>query len=76
MTSLPKKQWEDCPDCPNAGCYPSGGGVEYVTRDMASDACEPEMEGMAMYHEPEQVQCEFCWTNPKSVFYQENKLWK
>jgi len=24
----------------------------------------------------EQEQCKFCWTNPRSVFYQENKLWK
>lgn len=24
----------------------------------------------------EQEQCEFCYTNPRSVFYQENQLWK
>ena len=70
---LPKKEWEDCSDCNNKGGYMTGG-IHYVTRDMASDACEPEMEGMAI-EDFEHVQCEFCWTNPKSVFYQENKLW-
>ena len=70
---LPKKEWEDCPNCNNEGGYMTGG-IHYVTRDMALDACEPEMEGMAIDN-IEHVQCEFCWTNPKSVFYQENKLW-
>jgi len=72
---LPKKEWEHCPnpDCNNQGEYMTGG-IHYVTREMALDACEPSMEGMEI-EDFEHVQCEFCWTNPKSVFYQENKLW-
>ena len=32
----------ECPAC-------NGSGIEgYVTRDMATDACEPTMEGMPM----------------------------
>jgi len=26
------------------------------------------------YDDPEEVQCEFCWTNEKSIFYNEQKL--
>lgn len=76
MVSLPPEQWEHCPNCPDAGCYPEGGGMHYVTRDMAIDAGMPEIEGEPMYEEPTVVQCEFCWTNPKSAFYQKNKLWE
>ena len=70
---LPKKEWKDCPNCNNEGEYMTGG-ICYVSRDMASDACEPDMEGMPIDC-TEHIQCEFCWTNTKSVFYQENKLW-
>jgi protein gp37 len=39
------------------GCpEPQGGGVQYVTHDMALDAQCPEMEGMPLYDEPEWVQ--------------------
>jgi len=75
---LSKNQWEDCSDCPNQGWYLRQTSVRsYVTRDMALDAQIPELEG-SLYtdDEWEQEQCEFCWTNSKSVFYQENKLWK
>ena len=76
MKQIPKNEWENCPMCNNEGGYLEGGGVSYVTRDMASDACDLTMEGMAIHHAPDHVQCEFCWTNPKSVYYQENKLWE
>ena len=39
------------------GCpEPYGGGVEYVTHDMAMDACMPEIEGMAIEQEPQWAQ--------------------
>jgi len=38
--------------CPEA----VGGGVHYVTHDMALDACAPEMEGMRIDEEPDWVQ--------------------
>ena len=71
---IPESDWEDCPNCPNDGCYMEGGGVDYVTADMASDACMPEIEGERIEQEPDCVQCEFCWTNPKSVFHQKGLL--
>jgi hypothetical protein len=71
--ALPESEWEHCPCCPDQGWYEEGS-TTYVSHDMALDAECPEMEGM-IYSEPEQVQCEFCWTNPKSVFYQTNGLW-
>ena len=67
---IPKRYWEDCPNCPNVGCYMEGAGFNYVTSEMASDACMPEIEGQRIGREPDLVQCEFCWTNPKSIFYQ------
>lgn len=39
------------------GCpEPDGGGVHYVTREMALDACCPEMEGMEIVEEPDWIQ--------------------
>jgi len=75
---LQKGDWENCPNCPNQGfTVRMGGGVHYITRDMAMDACMPEIEGQRVDEiYEEQEQCEFCYTNPRSVFYQENKLWK
>lgn len=32
---------------------PCGGGINYVSKEMASDACCPEMEGMPIAQEPE-----------------------
>jgi hypothetical protein len=78
MKSIPKKEWENCPNCKNEGGYPvQVSGRLYVTREMALDAQCPEMEGQ-LYSDDEWEleQCEFCWTNPKSVYYQKNKLWK
>jgi hypothetical protein len=75
--ALPKDMWEDCPNCPNQGWYPitvTRGGYSYATREMAMDAGMPEIEGTRIgepYQEQEQEQCEFCWTNPRSVYYQE-----
>lgn len=49
MKQIPRKDWEQCTQCPNVGRYgPEDGDIEF-----------------------EQVQCEFCWTNPNSVFNQE-----
>lgn len=74
MCKIPEEEWEHCLNCNNEGVYTTGG-ISYVTRDMALDACEPSMEGMPI-EQFEHVQCEFCWTNPKSVYYQKNELWK
>jgi hypothetical protein len=68
MKKIPKNQWEDCPNCNNEGSYMTGG-IHYVTRDMALDACEPDMEGMPI-DQTEHIQCEFCWRNPNSIFNQ------
>lgn len=76
---LPKKEWEQCPCCPNQGWYAEEHRhIVNITREMAMDAGDPSMEGAQWDWGPEyeQIQCEFCWTNPKSVFYQENKLWE
>ena len=45
-----------CPACEGQGRIPVG--EHFVTRDMASDACEPSMEGMSMGIE--YAQCEEC----------------
>ena len=45
----------DCPNCDNQGWYPE---MQYVGYDEHGDA----------YAEPVQVQCEFCYTVPNSVF--------
>ena len=70
---LSRDQWEDCPNCPNQGfTVEERGGINYVTRDMAFDAQEPSMEGIKIDGRyQEQVQCEFCSSNEKSVFFQE-----
>ncbi len=62
-------------DCPNNGCNNQGYMVvqtserRYVTRDMASDACDLSLEGQ-LYSDDEfeQEQCEFCYRNPNSKF--------
>lgn len=46
------------------GCpEPYGGGIHYVSHDMALDACEPEMEGMMIEEEPQwqQTMPELFW---------------
>ena len=71
---IPKKEWEQCPCCPNQGCYEitvtgyghACGGDERLCQTMCPIP-DPELD---------QEQCEFCWTNSKSVFYQVNKLWE
>lgn len=47
-------QVQECPACGGQGFWMA---THYVTRDMASDACEPSMEGMAM---EEKVPCDRC----------------
>jgi hypothetical protein len=39
-----------CKTCDGDGYVLECTGVDYVTADMASDACEPAMEGMPMEH--------------------------
>ncbi len=64
-----RSEWEDCPDCPNQGWYPITVTVTGIGYDEHGEPIPvPEQE-------QEQEQCEFCYTNPKSVFYQKNKLW-
>jgi len=43
-----------CPNCEGQGYFIH---TRYVTRDMAMDACEPEMEGMPI---PDRTQCQRC----------------
>ena len=53
---IPKKQWEHCP---MSGCGDNGGYPVH-----ASD-CNGSCVNC-----PVEEQCEFCWSNPKSVFNQ------
>jgi hypothetical protein len=66
------REVEDCPNCPNQGWYEEGDfqAKERVTRDMALDAGDPSLEGSVCREAtgPEQVQCQFCYENPKSRF--------
>lgn len=65
---FPRDKWEDCPNpqCGNQGSY----GVEHPIYD------EGNVESMGypilVGYDIEHVQCEFCWTNHRSVYYQEN----
>lgn len=76
---IPKEQWEHCPNCNDCGVigYEKPHHV-IVTREMAMDAGDLSMEGCQWDwgSEYEYEPCEFCWTNPKSVYYQINKLWE
>lgn len=74
VKKIPVEEWEQCQNCPNQGfTVEERGGVQYVTRDMALDACDLSIEGMPIDDRyQEQVQCQFCYTNEKSVFNQEN----
>lgn len=47
-----------CPNCDGSGATIKGQR-EYVTSDMAMDACDPQLEG-AIYREPEIEQCQWC----------------
>jgi len=51
---IPKEQWENCSFCGNEGQYPEH---------------DPGCDGSCNWC-PVPVQCEFCWSNPKSVFNQ------
>lgn len=54
------EQWENCPNCNNEGAIPHHccGGDEMICQSQC----------------PDWEQCEFCWTNPKSVFNQKKLL--
>jgi len=70
-----KKQVEeigyiDCSNCDNQGfTVKQTSEKQYVTKDMATDACEPEMEGQ-LYSDDEfeQEQCQWCYEFPISKF--------
>ena len=63
-------QARDCPNCDNSGfTVVQVGCKQYVTRDMAMDACEPSMEGMEIGDDEfEQEQCQWCYETPESKF--------
>jgi len=64
MKPIPKDEWEDCPHCLNQGWYEitiTGSGVGYDENGEPMQISVPELS---------QKQCEFCYTNPKSVFIQ------
>ncbi len=56
IKEIPEEEWETCPNCNNEGAIP----VHVCGGD----------ESACMSHCPEWEQCEFCWTNPRSVFNQ------
>jgi len=56
MEEAAKVVREKCTACNGTGGI--GGGIHYVTRDMASDACEPSMEGQEIIEDP--IECEYC----------------
>ena len=78
MKSLPEEEWVNCPNCNDEGGYPvQVRGMSRATKEMASDAGNPNLEGMQLdVDDWELEQCEFCWTNPTSVYYQKNKPWE
>jgi hypothetical protein len=53
---ISKEQWEKCPNCDDTGAY-----LEHCCNGDPKK-CET--------HCPELVQCEFCLTNPNSIFNQ------
>lgn len=57
---LPEHEWENCPNCNNGGAIPH-------------HCCNGD-EQICMAQCPEWEQCEFCWTNPNSVFNQQSLL--
>lgn len=59
-TKIPKEQWEKCPSCNNDGAI-ACREVDIDPDGNYSDNWYPE-------------QCEFCYTNPKSVFNQKQLL--
>lgn len=68
-------------DCPDKECNNQGYTViqsrdrEYITKEMASDGCCPEMEGSIHCDEEfEQVQCQWCWETPDSKFNLAKKI--
>jgi hypothetical protein len=53
---IPREEWQECP---MPGCNNNGG---YPRHAYGCDG--------SCVNCPEEEQCEFCWTNPKSVFNQ------
>jgi len=67
----PESEWENCPNCDNRGGYPVG--EDNPIYGEGEDGY-PILVGYGSdIHEE---QCEFCWTYPKSVYYQIHKLWE
>ena len=56
IEQIPEELWEHCK---NPGCNDTGGYPEH----------DPSCDGSCV-NCPIEVQCEFCWSNPKSVFNQ------
>lgn len=52
--TTPPERIEPCPACDGQGSWTE---THYVTREMASDACAPDMEGMPM---KKKVRCHNC----------------
>lgn len=53
---IPKEEWEKCPNCDDTGSY-----AVHVC-DGSEEACKQVRPG--------QQQCKFCWTNPRSIYFQ------
>ena len=61
---------DDCPNCDNSGfTVVQTSERRYVTRDMASDACDMSLEG-TLYSDDEfeQEQCQWCYETKNSRF--------
>lgn len=61
---------QNCPSCDNSGfTVIQTSERQYVTRDMASDACDMSLEG-SLYSEDEfeQEQCQWCYETENSKF--------
>ena len=64
MEKITKEEWESCHNCDNSGAICETGLDEYIDEEgrISQD----------IY--PIYTQCEFCCTNPKSVFNQQGLL--
>jgi hypothetical protein len=69
VRQLPESEWERCP---NLNCNDNGYYPVPITRYTYND------EGVTIdsWEDCEQEQCEFCYTNPKSIFNQKSLLEK
>lgn len=65
---LPKEEWENCPNCDNGGAIPRQ--IIYYKEGDCNSMGYPIPDG----YDTEWEQCEWCYTNPNSVFNQEQLL--